>query len=263
MKTIALLHPLFIFILFFGISAYADLQEGLVIYFSFDEIDGNTVVNGSDQKINGTLEGEAEQVTGYQGMGVALNADADEGTPGSDFVRISNRPEVSVGKQFTIAVWAKATNFGVYRTLMSNTDSSGYALTVENGKPACWIHVQGDYLQVAGKTALQKDTWYHLALTFDGKDAIIYLDGEEEGKGAKEGNITVSTADFFIGAEPSGQALDTGWPAWHGVLDEFYFYDRALTKEEIGLLIKQASEVEPGGKVATNWGWVKKLQQME
>jgi hypothetical protein len=106
---------------------------------------------------------------------------------------------------------------------------------------------------------LQEDTWYHLALTFDGSNAVIYLDGEEDGRATKKGDITISTSDFFIGAELSGQALDTGWPAWHGMLDEFYFYNRALTKEEIGLLIKRASAVKPGGKLATNWGSIKRV----
>ena len=258
MKTVTLLYCFLVFAFFLGINAYADIQEGLIIYFSFDEIDGNEVVNGSNAKINGTLEAKAEQVAGYKDMGVALNADAGEAVPGNDFVRVSDCPEVNVTEQFTITVWAKATNFGAYRTLLSKTDGGAYALTVENSVPTAWVHVKGDYLHVLGSTELKEDTWYHLALTFDGSDAIIYLDGEEEAKGTKEGNITICGADFMIGAEPSGQAVDPSYPAWHGVLDEFYFYDRVLTKEEIGLLIKQGSAVKPGDKLAASWGRVKK-----
>jgi len=243
--------------LFLGINSYAGIEDGLVIYFSFDEIDDATVINGSGLGINGTLEAEAEQVEGYWGMGVALNADAGEADPGQDFVRVPAGPEVNVGEQFTLAVWAKGTNFSDYRTLMSNTDSSGFALTVENGAPGCWVHVNGDYLQAAGSTALKVNTWYHMALTFDGSDAIIYLDGEQEAKAGKEGKITVSNSDFMIGAEPSGQALDNSYPAWHGILDEFYFYNRALTKAEISLLIGEAQAVEPAHKLATNWGKIK------
>ncbi len=121
------------------------------------------------------------------------------------------------------------------------------------------MHVQGDYLHVLGSTRLQEDKWYHLALTFDGSDAIIYLDGEEEARGTKKGNVTISNSDFMIGAEPSGQAVDPSYPAWHGALDEFYFYNRALTKDEIGLLIKAAS-VEPDGKLAISWGEVKHMR---
>jgi hypothetical protein len=167
-------------------------------------------------------------------------------------------PEVNVGEQFTIAVWAKGANFGEYRTLMSNTDSSGFALTVENGAPGAWVHVNGAYLQAAGSTALQTDKWYHLALTYDGSDAIIYLDGVEDGRGSSAGDITVSSSDFMIGAEPSGAAVDPSYPAWHGVLDEFYFYNRALTKEEIGLLIEAGQAVKPVGGLTTSWGEIKR-----
>jgi hypothetical protein len=257
MKIATLFVCLLVTSLLLGNSAHAGIEEGMVIYFSFDKIEGDQVINEANENINGILEGDAEQAAGYLNMGIALNPDADEGTPGLDFVRVPNSPEVNVGEQFTIAVWAKGTNFAAYRTLMSNTDSSGYALTVENGKPASWVHVAGAYLQAAGNTDLKADTWYHLALTFDGKDSIVYLNREEEAKGSQTGAITVSTSDFFIGAEPSGQALDTSYPAWHGVLDEFYFFNRALTEAEIGLLMERGIAVEPSGKLATTWGRVR------
>jgi len=257
MKTSAFFACLLIFSLLLGVNAYTDIEEGMVICFSFDEIDGKSVLNGANQNINGIIEGEAEQTAGYLNMGIALNPNDDAGAPGNDFVRVPSSLEVNVGEQFTIAVWAKGTNYGTYRTLMSNTDSSGYALTVEDGKPASWVHVAGAYLQAAGNTVLQENTWYHLALTFDGSDAIVYLDGKEEAKGTSAGAITPSTSDFFIGAEPSGQVLDNSYPAWHGVLDEFYFYNRALIGTEIGLLMGRNIAVEPHGKLATNWARVK------
>ena len=249
--------------LFFCADICADLQEGLVIYFSFDKIDGDAVINEAGLEINGVLEAEAKQVPGFKDMGLALNAEVGEATPGNDFVRVADQPEVNVDKQFTIAVWANASNFGSYRTLLSKTDAGAYALTVENSVPTAWVHVQGDYLYVLGKTELQTGEWYHLALTFDGKDAVIYLNGEEEARGTKQGDVTICNADFMIGAEPSGQAVDPSYPAWHGVLDEFYFYNRALTEDEINMLIEEASAVEPvdkvpaAGKLASSWGSVK------
>ncbi len=249
----------FMFIILLVTSVCADLNEGLVIYFSFDKIDGKKVINEANGKLNGTLEGEAKQVIGYINKGVALNADAAEGTPGSDFVRVANAPEVNVDKQFTIAMWASGTNFGTYRTLISKTDSGAYALTVENGKPNSWIHISGDYLQAPGKTNIEKNRWYHYALTFDGNDAIVYLDGKEDGRGSRKGNITVCGADFMIGAEPSGQNVDPAYPAWHGVIDEFYFYNRALSKDEINQIYRRTAVVDYKGKLTQTWGSVKKL----
>jgi hypothetical protein len=257
MKALIMLCVFIFFVL--TLNTYADLKDGLVIYFSFDKINGDKVTNEADVKLEGKLEGKAKQAPGFKGMGVALNADVDEATPGNDFVRVGNPPEVNVDKQFTLACWANGTNFGDYRTIMSKTDSGAYALTVEKKLPSGWVHSAGDYLQISGTTELQTNKWYHLALTFDGNDAVIYLDGKEESRKVRKGNITICNADFMIGAEPAGQAVDPSYPAWHGILDEFYFYNRALTKDEIGQLIAQASSVKSRGKLAATWGALKNI----
>jgi len=247
----------FICFMLFTINAYADIKDGLVIYFSFDKIDGKSVINEVNPKLNGNLEANAKIVDGVKNKGVGLNLDANDATPGSDFVRVADAPEVNVDKQFTLAMWAKGTNFGTYRTLMSKTDGGAYAFSVEDKLPTGWVHVSGDYLHVVGKTKLESEKWYHLALTFDGNNGIIYVDGKEDGKSARKGTITVNASDFMIGAEPSGKAIDPSYPAWHGVLDEFYFYNRALNEDEINQIIKQTLSVEPSQKLATKWGQIR------
>ncbi|MBD3185003.1 hypothetical protein GF312_22155 [Candidatus Poribacteria bacterium] len=249
----------FVFVVLLPVSSVnSAIEDGIVIHYSFDNVDDLTVINKVENNIDGTLEGDAQIVPGYFNMGVALNADLGEADPGNSFVRVTDTPELSVAKEFTIASWVNATNFGDYRTIISKTDGGSYAFTVENAVPTAWVHVNGDYLHVIGTTELKTDTWYHMTLTFDGVDAIIYLDGEQEAKGTREGNVTTNGSDFMIGAEPSGKNVDNSYPAWHGILDEFYFYDRVLTKEEINSLIKQASPVEPVSKLTVSWGELKK-----
>ena len=147
------------------INALAGIQDGLIIYFSFDKVDGKTIINEANANLNGTLEADAKIVDGYKNKGLGLNVDAADGTPGADFVRVADAPEVNADKQFTLAMWAKATNFGAYRTLMSKTDGGSYAFTVEDEIPTGWINISGDYLNIVGKTKLEKNKWYHLAMT--------------------------------------------------------------------------------------------------
>lgn len=247
----------FILFVLLTLESFAGIQDGLVIYFSFDKVDGKTVINEANPKLNGTLEAEAKIVDGYKNKGVGLNVDAAVTTPGLDFVRVVDAPELNIDKEFTIALWAKATNFGAYRTLMSKTDAGAYAFTVEDEKLTGWIHIAGDYLHVAGSTTLEKNKWYHFTMTFNGNDAILYIDGKPDGKASKKGPITVNNSDFMIGAEPSGKNVDQTYPAWHGVLDEFYFYNRALTENEIDLVIKNVATVKPHQKITSVWGAIK------
>ncbi|HHZ90248.1 TPA: LamG domain-containing protein [Candidatus Poribacteria bacterium] len=99
------------------------------------------------------------------------------------------------------------------------------------------------------KTTLKPNKWYHLALTFDGNDTRIYVDGQRKGKSSRKGPITVNNSDLMVEAEPSGVKLDPEWPAWHGCLDEFYLYNRVLSKEEVEQLIKIGLDVQPKGKL--------------
>jgi len=237
--------------------AHAINEDGLIFYFSFDQIDGDTVLSDAGQGINGKLEGDAQQAPGVKGMGIALNPDAADADPGKDFVRVAHVPEVSLNQAFTIATWGKSTSFADYRTLVSKTDSGAYAFTVEANFATAWVHVNGDYTHAGGKTKLDTDRWYHFALTYDGSDVVIYIDGNGDGKNTRPGPITENNSDLMIGAEPAGKDFDPAWPAWHGYLDEFYFYNRALAEDEIQALIDDALPVEPHGKLATRWGSLK------
>ncbi len=61
--------------------------------------------------------------------------------------------------------------------------------------------------------------------------------------------VTIPESMLMVEAEPSGVKLDPEWPAWHGCLDEFYLYNRVLSKEEVEQLIKIGLDVQPKGKL--------------
>ena len=222
-------------------AADGDLTDGLTIHFSFDDTDGSIVRNGRANGIDGILEWEAYPGAGLLGDGVVLNQYVDEWSPGKDFVRVRSDPRVNVEEEFTVAVWIKSFSFGQYRSVMANTDDYGYALCIDRGRPSFWIHVDGAYLIRTSSTRLKTDLWYHLALTFDGARATLYLNGQPDVQVAKAGTITRSRSDFFIGGEPLYEALDPRWPAFHGILDEFYFYDRSLSPADIHVLAAVAT----------------------
>jgi hypothetical protein len=77
-------------------------------------------------------------------------------------------------------------------------------------------------------TIIEANTWYHMALTYDGTLFHIYVNGQ----------LTATQAyDAFIpnqdGAVNLGWRSDNGWNAFDGTLDDVAFYNKALTLEQV------------------------------
>jgi hypothetical protein len=92
--------------------------------------------------------------------------------------------------------------------------------------------------------SLTTGTWYHVALTWDGGNYVVYVNGEENANGSYAGLDTLNTvAD--IGND--GRTDETGrTEAFNGLLDEVAIYNRALSTGEIRYLAGYRAPVDPG-----------------
>ncbi|NLV37382.1 MAG: DUF1565 domain-containing protein [Clostridiaceae bacterium] len=81
-------------------------------------------------------------------------------------------------------------------------------------------------------TKLVNDTaWHHYAVTYDGANITMYLDGNECSRTELSGRIKRDASRaVVIGRNPWGKSFN-------GLMDEIRVYDRALSKEEIQELI--------------------------
>jgi len=96
--------------------------------------------------------------------------------------------------------------------------------------------------------ALEADTWYHMALTFDGTTATLYLDGVNVASGAGQGEIMYDNQPVRIGVLSN----DTGSP-FDGFIDEVALFDVALEAEDIEVIMNEGlSEIVSGPPVAVN-----------
>ncbi len=103
------------------------------------------------------------------------------------------------------------------------------------------------------QTPIPTDEWTHVAATWDGSEAIVYVNGEPDPPIA--GGGLVNTEDL-----PS---LDIGWRRTTGVstfeggMDDLFIYNRVLDENEVKQIMKGFADmlaVEPGGKLAVTWG---------
>ena len=98
------------------------------------------------------------------------------------------------------------------------------------------LYFYGHANDVAGATVLTPDTWYHAAVSYDGADIKIFLNGQLDGQGAVGAlSTTLSTDGLTIGARP-------GISFWKGPIDDVAIFGRALSAAEIAAIYAGAGQ---------------------
>jgi hypothetical protein len=86
-----------------------------------------------------------------------------------------------------------------------------------------------------GSTQVQLDTWYHVAMTYDGSVSTLYVNGAFETSTPVIGPIHVDVEPLRMGGYGEGP-----WDL-AGFLDEVSLYNRALTHQEIAAIYNAGS----------------------
>ena len=87
---------------------------------------------------------------------------------------------------------------------------------------------------VISNTVLQDNVWYHVAGTYDGSIAKIYVNGILENSVEKSGPLLPSTGGAIKIGQESAAGEDPEF--FNGLIDEVELYSRALSAEEIATL---------------------------
>ena len=90
--------------------------------------------------------------------------------------------------------------------------------------------------KTASLEAVRLADWNHLVYTFDDQAnaAIVYLNGMEIIKEYYDQEIIHRGLPIYIGANPTGRMK-----IFHGLMDDFRLYDRALNLEEVSNLMNE------------------------
>ena len=106
---------------------------------------------------------------------------------------------------------------------------------------------------------LATDVWYHTALTFDGENVILYLDGVEIGRNTGQ-QVFYDASSSVIGRKVEVNRF------FDGFIDEIAFFNEAITQEDVEAIMNEGLEavlnpiaVSATGKLTTNWGELKAI----
>ena len=249
-------------LLLFGIqNAAADaLDPDLVLYFDYEDFDGNTVVEKSGRGYDGDINGKVTQSdkgkfgkAGHFAANSFLDLDGpnikeeDIPTEGMSIVAWINVEAVSDMAIFnaraadnTWLVHPEARGDGNYRWL--NRSPGGATI----------FDIR------AGKN--KANEWVHYAGTFSRPDgiAVLYIDGNNAGE-EKARVGTPIAGDWGQGARV-GFNIDNKRP-FTGLMDDLNVWKRGLTEEEVNSIMNDGVDaflaVEAQGKLTTTWGRLK------
>lgn len=190
-------------------------------WWKLDEGSGQTAYDSSANDNTGTVHG-ATWTNGKINGGLSFDGI-------NDYVEVADDDTLDISNEITIMAWVKPSRMGDYESFVHKDDA--YVLQFAPGtdgylRGALWL----PSLTMLDDTTTQLSTnvWYHVALTYDGSQMRLYVNGSEVANRAATGGITTNDNPLYIGYNPRGV---TYW--FNGVMDEVKVYDHALTLEEI------------------------------
>ncbi len=247
-------------ILFFAciflVPFVAQAGEEPVIFYSFDNIEGDTVKDLSGFGNDGTLIKEPKSVDGQLGKGLEFE---------NNYVELSVSDSLNgdfFSGSFTVVVWINAKLTG--NEWQGIFTSEGPLLSRDtlfinkDGRISWRGRVNGAWAGGMCETdpgVIEADTWTHIAVVSDEKNFRVYADGElvkESDFQKTEGGNEV----HYLGDTPF-----SGGQFYSGAIDDFAIFTRPLIKAEIkaimGSGVEEFATVESAGKLATKWAIVK------
>ncbi len=175
------------------------------------------------------------------------NAEVGQGFSfdGTKFLVVSNQPALNPTNALTVECWAYTRGRSLPQTwaghLISKDSECGathqYILEigdsqVQSGAPAFWgeVALSSGQASITGSTELQSNTWYHVAMTYDGTVFKLYVNGVLDGQQTANGTILMSAEPIRIGGGSPSGCLQYNF---NGLVDEPTIYNRALSANEI------------------------------
>lgn len=194
-------------------------------YWKLDEASGPTAEDSTSVESDGLYENGA--TPGAAGVsGTAVRVDGVD-----DRVRIPYDPYGRYATDYgSVEGWVKTTRSG--RSQHVITRGADWQMTLRVGsadKAEAFVKVNGVLTQLTGSTQIADGGWHHVALTYNGNFARLYVNGAEEAQRELPGKLDwVVGSGFYLGLAPS-----CGGCELQGDIDEVAVFDRALTVNEV------------------------------
>jgi hypothetical protein len=207
-------------------SPAAPSTTGLLAHY---KLDGN-VLDSSGNNLNGTISGNPAYTPGIFGQAMTFDGIGD-------YVDCTNNVKFdTITNSITVCAWVRVDVFDVtYQPIVTKGDSSWrIARNAETNGIQWRANGPTPTFRINGTANVNDGEWHHLAGTYDGATAQLFVDGKLDGALATAGAIAKNTQKVFIGGNSEQTAR-----LWKGAIDDVWVYSRALTEAEVRYLADQ------------------------
>jgi len=252
MKVVIFFVSVLMFLYLYSL-AYGEIDKTMVLALSLDDVSGNITRDSSLYGLDAKVSGP-KLVDGKFGKALEFNGE-------KDFVQVPDDKNLLLLNGGTLMVWAyiKTTSgHASWPRIMIKSNTNGGT----NGYDFLFDRANGYAVRfcVGGAcnsyTPVPTDSWHHIAVTFDGKEINVYVDG------AKTGNLTQPGSAIDTSGSPLniGNGIAQDRP-FQGIYDEIRIFNRALKQDEIKYQMSRGTRdivsVEPKYKLVSTWSAIK------
>ena len=228
------------------------LLDGLVGYWRLDDGTGSTTARDSSGRGNTGMLHQLDPATVW----TAGRAGGSLAVYSAGWVGVLPSPSIdAISDRITVSAWVyydgTITDTDMWGTALSRQIGTGieqhYHLSLHmDGRPSLFFTTTSATVLLMAPASVPKTTWVHLAATYDGAEARLYVDGTLVASQPLTDAFAADTTPLILGGN-GNDASGVPTELFPGRLDEIMLYGRALSDTEIGQL--HAGALFPAGSV--------------
>lgn len=133
---------------------------------------------------------------------------------------------------WTIETWVKSNTLSTGSSdviFMNNAGTNNMGLHLRDGIFKGSLHDGSWHFSGSPSSQISTDTWYHLVLTWDSPNLLLYQDGVLV-TASNTNQVNSADAELTIGANEEGSSASS---FWNGSIDELYIYNSTFSQTNV------------------------------
>ncbi len=232
-----------------ALSEQKEYQRDLVLHYTFDQRDGETVLNALGEHHPGQPKRATfvEEEKSGKALKIRMN------NVKSGYVETADHEDFNT-PNFTVAAWINLGQTNSNGSVVCKHDwldggARGFVLRCYSGEQLNFTVGAGGWLAAGGKTTLPAHQWIHAVGAFDGTNITVYFNGRLDGTTVVKAPYAPSSYPLRIGH--AAFSLDTH-RKFDGKIDDVMIWKRTLSEREIRAVYEDQKDARPAPLVAAD-----------